>query len=90
LSTTIINILLRVVKFLFYFVKTFRYIYDMKHSNIIEAIGGTTRVASVFGLSTQNISNWKRRGIPWKYRFKILQRAKEMRVRLPDSFLEER
>tara|TARA_Y100000361_G_C11022566_1_gene270393 strand:+ start:445 stop:633 length:189 start_codon:yes stop_codon:yes gene_type:complete len=60
----------------------------MKHRNIIELIGGTTRVAGVFGLSTQNISNWKRRGIPWKYRFKVLQRAKEMNVKLPDSFLD--
>ncbi len=60
----------------------------MSHDIIIEKVGGTARVAEAFGLPTQNISNWKRRGIPWKYRNKIARMAMVARVRLPKDFLE--
>jgi len=60
----------------------------MTHRQIIEALGGTTSVANLFGLATQNISNWKRRGIPHKYRNKIAIIAMMKKVRLPDNFFE--
>jgi hypothetical protein len=60
----------------------------MTHRQIIEALGGTTNVANLFGLATQNISNWKRRGIPHKYRNKIAIIAMMKKVRLPDNFFE--
>ena len=60
----------------------------MTHRQIIEALGGTTNVANLFGLATQNISNWKRRGIPHKYRNKVAVIAMMKKVRLPDNFFE--
>ena len=60
----------------------------MTHRQIIEALGGTTNVANLFGLATQNISNWKRRGIPHKYRNKVAVIAMMKKVRLPEDFFE--
>ena len=60
----------------------------MTHRQIIEALGGTTNVANLFGLATQNISNWKRWGIPHKYRNKVAVIAMMKKVRLPDNFFE--
>lgn len=37
---------------------------DTKEAEIIEKMGGTTAVAELFGMTTQNVSRWKRHGFP--------------------------
>lgn len=41
---------------------------NIDHSAIIEALGGSTKVARALGfdpsIGTQRVNNWKRRGIP--------------------------
>ena len=35
-----------------------------RHARIVEALGGSTRVASLLGLKENTVSKWKARGIP--------------------------
>ncbi len=60
----------------------------MAHKFLIEKLGGTVALALALSVSPQNVTNWKRRGIPWKYRNRIAMMAMTQRVKLPDDFLE--
>ncbi len=60
----------------------------MAHAQLIEALGGTGRVAGELNLSLSRVSNWKERGIPWKWRYAVAELAKKKCVRLPAGFFE--
>jgi hypothetical protein len=60
----------------------------MTHSLFIEILGGTTAVAKALNVSPQNVTNWRRRRIPWKYRFKMVRLAEIKNVKAPDKFME--
>lgn len=36
----------------------------MKHSRLIELLGGTTEVARLIGIKPPSVSDWKKSGIP--------------------------
>lgn len=59
----------------------------MTDSEIIIALGNTTAVARELGVSEQQVSNWKTRGISWRYRPSISKMAKKRHVPLPVDFL---
>jgi hypothetical protein len=59
----------------------------MSDAKIIEALGDTGVVAKALQLSDSRVSNWKSRGIAWRYRPAIAALAKRKRVALPDGFL---
>ena len=62
----------------------------MTDAQIIDALGGTGAVAIKMGRKPPVISNWKARGIPWRYRMPIAQIARDEGVLLPATFLLER
>jgi hypothetical protein len=35
-----------------------------KEADVVEKMGGTTAVAKKYGMTTQNVSIWKRKGFP--------------------------
>jgi|TARA_Y100000296_G_scaffold63416_1_gene73840 hypothetical protein len=59
----------------------------MDHFIFIESIGDTGAVAKTLGFKLSRVSNWKRNGIPWKYRLRIADIANERGVELPKNFL---
>lgn len=59
----------------------------MTHSELIVALGDTGAVAAELGATDSAVSNWKVRGIPWRWRPKMATMAKRKRVALPENFL---
>lgn len=59
-------------------------------SEIIEALGGTFKVANALSLDPRVISNWRKRGISAAGRYQISALAKRRRVALPDNFIAGR
>jgi hypothetical protein len=57
------------------------------HEALIVALGDTGAVADELGLMDSRVSNWKQRGVAWRYRPKIAALAKRKRVALPEGFL---
>lgn len=64
------------------------------HADLIDALGGAKRVATLVsrraGVETftpQAVSQWKRRGIPWRYRLMLAEEARERGIGLPRGFL---
>lgn len=43
-----------------------------RSTEVIEALGGTTEVARLFGISAPSVTEWKKTGIP-DYRLLVLQ-----------------
>lgn len=62
----------------------------MPKEPIIDSLGGYTEVAKALGLETKVVWNWRTRGIPWRYRFRVAQLASDMgkEKALPANFLE--
>ena len=67
---------------------------DMKnieqHAAIIAELGGSKSLSEELGQSRQNINNWKKRGIPWRWRPRIadLAVAAGKQSSLPDNFFK--
>jgi hypothetical protein len=59
----------------------------MTHAEIIASLGDTKAVATRLGCKESAVSNWKDRGIPWRWRPEIARWAKEERLLLPADFL---
>lgn len=59
----------------------------MTHAEIIVALGDTGAVAGALGRKESAVSNWKERGIPWKWKPAVARIAKERGVTLPADFL---
>lgn len=57
---------------------------DAEH---IIALGDTSHVAEQIGVSPTAVSNWKRRGVPWRMRPLIKDLARRKRLKLPADFL---
>lgn len=64
----------------------------MTHARFIDDLGGPTAVAEAIryrmgrGLTSQAVSNWKRRGIPYRYRGALTVLAQEKEVETPADF----
>jgi hypothetical protein len=58
------------------------------HSEFIDALGGAGAVATVVGYSSNRVSNWRHRGVPWQWRAKLAEMAREKSVPLPAGFLD--
>lgn len=59
----------------------------MTDAELIKALGGTAALAAVLGLRLNHVSNWHKRGIPWRFRYEIAQMAAGRGVPLPPGFL---
>jgi len=62
----------------------------MAHSDIIDKLGGTGALAATLGIKDSAVSMWRSedRGIPWRWRPRIAQLAKQRKVELPPTFLD--
>lgn len=60
----------------------------MTHAEIIEALGGTTRLADALGLSPQVVTNWKSRQISDAGKFRIRDYAERIGFKLPKGFMD--
>ena len=56
-------------------------------SDLIDAFGGTQRLADEIRLNRSTVANWRKRGIPWRYRPTIAALATQRRIDLPRDFL---
>lgn len=53
----------------------------------IENMGGVVETAALFGISSQGVALWRKRGVPLKHLKKVLARSKVKRERLrPDLY----
>lgn len=53
---------------------------------LIDDLGGNAALAKALGLTPNAISNWRKRGIPWKVRPTVARMAAEKAVALPPNF----
>jgi len=59
----------------------------MEHQKLIKDLGGTTRLGRIFGLTPPVVNHWRYRGIPWRYRYKIMLMAQAKGIKLPEDFM---
>ena len=62
------------------------------HADLIEAIGGGTRVAEMLTeagapVDREAVYKWKSNGVPWKYRNVVARLAEKAEKPLPPGFL---
>jgi hypothetical protein len=70
-----------------------------EHSKLIDDLGGPLAVAKIVGahigreadnpFSPQNVTQWRWRGIPFRYRACLAIRAREKNIGVPKGFLGE-
>lgn len=60
----------------------------MTHNELIEALGDTKAVADNLGQLESTVSNWKVRGIPWRWRNRLAKIARRKQIPLPEGFFE--
>lgn len=60
---------------------------DHPHAQYIIALGDTGTLAADLGVVPQAVSNWKKRGIPWRMRPVVQNLARRKRIKLPADFL---
>ena len=53
-----------------------------KEADIVEKMGGTTAVAKMYGMTTQNVSRWKRHGFPKSW-------LRVIKLERPDLFKDD-
>lgn len=53
---------------------------------LIDDLGGNAALAKALNRSPNAISNWRKRGIPWKVRPTVARLAAEKAVALPTDF----
>lgn len=53
---------------------------------LITDLGGPTAIAKELGVKPNAVSNWRRRGIPWKVRPALARMAADRAVALPSDF----
>lgn len=58
------------------------------HNPFIDALGGIAEIAGLLNLSPSRVGNWRARGVPWRFRYRIAELAAERGINLPDKFLE--
>ena len=61
---------------------------NVEHTEFIDALGGTGALVVITGMPANRISNWKQRGIPWKWRNELARRAKRKKIPLPEGFFK--
>jgi hypothetical protein len=59
----------------------------MTDSEIIDKLGGTTKVAAALSVDPRVVSNWRTRNISGVGRYKITELAKRLKVSLPKDFM---
>lgn len=57
----------------------------MTDPQIIQALGGPSRVAEMCGLKRNSVHNWIGRGIPRAWRHKIADECRKRRISLGDK-----
>lgn len=57
-------------------------------SDLIDALGGPTKLATELGLKQPRVANWKARGVPWRWRQRLARMAEQRGVDVPAGFLE--
>lgn len=59
----------------------------MTDSEIIDKLGGTTKVADALGIDPRVVSNWRTRNISGVGRYKISELAKRRHIIIPADFM---
>ena len=55
---------------------------------LIDALGGTTKTATIFGVSPPAVSNWRRTGFPPRLHFRIVREAKTRGLAFDERIFE--
>lgn len=61
----------------------------MTDKQLIDILG-TRPTARAMGVEVSVVSHWKRRGIPWRWRFRMAEYAGDNDIHLQSEFLSER
>jgi hypothetical protein len=56
---------------------------------LIDRLGGCVKVANMLGAKPSSVSNWKHRGVPWKYRAAMSRAIVSIGFNVPQGFLGE-
>ena len=59
----------------------------MTDAQIIEALGNTFAVAQRLGRKPTAVSNWKAKGIPWRWRGEVARMARDANIPIRADFL---
>jgi predicted transcriptional regulator len=57
------------------------------NEQIIDQLGGSKAIAETLGITQANVSNWRKRDIPRRYRVTLARMALDKGVMLPADFL---
>jgi len=57
-------------------------------NEIIDALGGNQSVASLLNVRAATVSNWRQRGVPWKFRAQIVAIMRRKRLPVPEGFTQ--
>ena len=60
----------------------------IKREPIIDLLGGTNKVADLCGITQGAVSQWRTRGVPWRWRAVIAKAALERGIELPPYLAE--
>ena len=56
------------------------------HGKLIDDLGGYIAVATRLRQKPRAVSNWRKRGVPWKWRPAVEAMADRAKVKLPSGF----
>jgi len=56
-------------------------------SEIIDALGGNQAVAGLLKVRAATVSNWRQRGVPWKFRGQLVAIMRRKRLPVPEGFM---
>ena len=62
----------------------------MTDSEVIDVLGGTLKVARDCGASKSMVSNWRKRGVAWRYRGRLAENAAYLKIAIPSSFVTDK
>ncbi len=57
------------------------------HMDFLHQLGGVTKVAKMLNIPVGPVTNWTRRGVPWRWRHVLARIANQRGVKLPLGFL---
>jgi hypothetical protein len=64
--------------------------FGMEHAKFIDSLGGSNAVAAALRLSQNTVGNWKKRGVPWRYRPTLERMAERQGVAVPPDFIADK
>lgn len=59
-----------------------------EHAKLVDALGGAAKIARTIGDEAVNVRQWKRQGVPWRWRHLVANLASARGITVPRDFLK--